>query len=204
MNIWQHILPYLGQVLLVSVLLTVWFGNFIKNDRTRLIVIGSLILSGLLIPIYGLSFAQWLRSAVGDPSILGMVVIANILTQRLFKYDLLETSARTYLLSGVALVGIVFYPMALGVTAYDPYRMGYAPELLPVALCLVSILSWFKSNRGLAIILLLPLLAFNLRLLESNNLWDYILDPILVIYALTQLLLSKAISLKRIALRFEK
>lgn len=204
MNIWQTILPCLGQILLVSVLLTIWFGRFIINDRKRLMVVGALLLSGLFIPVYGLSFAQWLRSVVGDPSVLGMVVYANILAHRLFKNSLLEISARTNLLLGVALVGIVFYPLALGVSAYDPYRMGYAPELMSVVLCFVSIFVWLKSNKGLAIILLLPLLAFNLHLLESTNLWDYLLDPILVIYAWTQLLLSKKISIKKIALRFEK
>jgi hypothetical protein len=53
-------------------------------------------------------------------------------------------------------------------------------------LALVSAVSWLKGLRDLAVILLLPLLAFNLHLLESANLWDYLLDPVLMIYAVVQ------------------
>jgi hypothetical protein len=144
----------------------------------------------MTVSVYGLSLAQWLRSVVGDLSVCNMLIILNILTVRLARFALFREQSRLYLLIGVALLGVAFYPFALGVSGFDPYRLGYAPLLLSFTLCALSIISWLGGHRALATIILLPLLAFNLQLLESSNLWDYLLDPILVIYALVQLLLT--------------
>jgi hypothetical protein len=185
-----NILPFVGQVLLLAVLLTVLLGRFVKDSRQRMVVVAVLLASGLFIPIHGLSIAQWLRSTLGDLSIITLVVFSNILAQRLFKYRLLAPTTLNSLLLGVALAGVVFYPLALGVSEFDPYQLGYAPVWMSALLCIASIIAWLTAMRGLAIILLLPLLAFNLHLLESYNLWDYLLDPILLIYALIQGLLN--------------
>lgn len=205
MSMMLHILPFVGQVLLLTVLLAVLLGRFVKGSRQRMIVIAVLLVAGLFLPISGLSIAQWLRSALGDLSILTLVVFSNVLMQRLFNYKLLAPATRNSLLLGVALVGVVFYPLALGVSAFDPYQLGYAPVLMSALLCLASIIAWLRAIPGLAIILLLPLLAFNLHLLESYNLWDYLLDPILLIYALVQgLLNSRFIRSKNTGGQYEK
>jgi len=190
MSTMLNILPFVGQVLLLAVLLTVLLGRFAKDSRQRMVVVAVLLAPGLFLPIYGVSIAQWLRSALGDLSVLTLVIFVNILMQRLFNHKLLAPAARNSLLLGVALVGVVFYPLALGVSAFDPYQLGYSPLFISVLLCIASIIAWLRTMRGLAIILLLPLLAFNLHMLESYNLWDYLLDPILLIYALVQGLLN--------------
>jgi len=190
MSTMLNILPFVGQVLLLAVLLTVLLGMFVKDSRQRMVVVAVLLASGLFLPMHGLSIAQWLRSALGDLSIITLVMFSNILAQRLFNYKLLASATRNNLLLGVALVGVVFYPLALGVSEFDPYQLGYAPVLMSALLCLASIIAWLTAMRGLAIILLLPLFAFNLHLLESYNLWDYLLDPILLVYAVVQVLLN--------------
>jgi len=185
---WMHnALPFAGQLLLVAVLITLATGRLVKNSRLHLLVVAVLLIAGLFFPLHGLSFAQWLRSVVGDLSLLTLVIFTNILAQRLFKRKLLTSAARSYLLQGIAFTGVVFYPLALGVSAFDPYQLGYSPVFLPMLLCMLSVIAWLKNKRDIAIVLLLPLMAFNLQLLESTNLWDYLLDPILVIYALFQL-----------------
>jgi hypothetical protein len=186
----NNFLPYLGQVLLVAVLIAVILERFVKDYRQRIIVVVVLLFMGLFLPVYGLSIAQWLRSALGDLSVLSLAMFSNILAQRLFNFNLLGHSAKNSLLLGVALVGMVFYPFALGVSAFDPYQLGYSPLLMSALLFLASVIAWLRSKRDLAIILLLPLLAYNLHLLESSNLWDYLLDPILLIYALVQCLVN--------------
>jgi hypothetical protein len=188
------VLPYAGQVLLLAVLVTIISGRFVQNFRRRLGFVAVLLALGLFLPVSGLTIAQWLRSVTGDLSVLTLVMFSNILAQRLFNFKLVQTTSKNLLLLSVAVVGVVFYPMALGVSAFDPYHLGYAPVLMSALLCLASIIAWLSVKRDLAIILLLPLIAYNLHLLESTNLWDYLLDPILLIYAVVQSVISIKLS----------
>lgn len=190
MSVVQNVFAFLGQLLLLAVLVSVLFGGFVHDVRKRRIVVVVLLVLGLFVPVHGLSISQWLRSALGDLSILTWVIFANILAQRLFDFSLLQPASRNTLLFGVILVSVVFYPMALGASLADPYYYGYAPTGMALLLCMVSLLAWIKARRDWAIILLLPLLGFNVHLLESANLWDYLLDPVLFIYAVVQSLLS--------------
>lgn len=186
MSYLQAMLPLLSQLLLLAVLFSVLFGRFIKEQKPRLAVLAVVLLLGFFVPLAGSSATQWLRSIVGDMSLLTLVLLADILARRLGKQALLAAQTRTALLVGAGLVGVVFYPLALGVGSLDPYRLGFAPLLLASVLMVLSIIAWLRGARGLAIILLLPLLAFNLHLLEAENLWNYLLDPVLVSYALVQ------------------
>lgn len=193
------LLPYMGQVLLLTVLFTIATGRFVKDFRQRLLVVAVLLVTGLFLPFNGLSFAQWLRSVTGDLSVLSLVMFANILAQRLSGHKLMEPATRNKLLKAIALAGVVFYPLALGVSAFDPYRFGYSPLLLSGLLCMASIIAWQRAERGMAVILLLPLIAFNLHLLESANLWDYLLDPVLLAYALVQVFVDSKFMQHRIS-----
>lgn len=186
MSYLQAMLPALSQLLLLAVLLVVLFGRFIKEQKARLAVLGVLLVVGFFIPLAGSSVTQWLRSIVGDMSVLTLVLLADILARRCWNHALLAAATRTALLVGAGLVGVVFYPLALGVGSFDPYRLGFAPVALAAVLVVLSIIAWQRRARGLAVILLLPLLAYNLHLLEADNLWNYLLDPVLVIYALVQ------------------
>jgi hypothetical protein len=188
MSILDNVWPSIGIALLLAVLLTVMAGRFIKEDRNRLVVVALLLLMGMFIPLNGLTSAQWLRSVVGDLSVLSWVVFFGILSRRLFSYDFIKPNAQQSLLLGIVLVGVVFYPLALGISRFDPYQLGYQSLIIPVLLCILSIAAWLAAQRILAIILLLPLLAFNLYLFESNNLWDYLMDPVLFVYALVQVI----------------
>lgn len=190
MNLTFNFFPYASQILLMAVVVSLMLGKYVKDSRQRLGVVAGFTALCIFLPVFGLSIAQWLRSVLGDFSVLTLAIFINIIAQRMFNFDLLNPISRKRMLLGVVLVGLVFYPLALGVSAYDPYQLGYSPVLLPVFLVMISIIVWFKSRRDLAIILLLPLLAYNLKLLESDNLWDYLIDPVLMGYALVQCLLS--------------
>ena len=186
MNMMAQIFIAAGQVLLVAVLLTLLAGRLVPDMRKRGIAVFVLLVLCMLVPVNGLTVAQWLRSVVGDLSVITFVILLNILLGRLKFINIINKLDLTVLLSGIALVGVVFYPLALGLGTLDPYRFGYAPVGLSVLLALLSAASWLRGLRDLAVVLVLPLLAFNLHLLESANLWDYLLDPVLMIYAVVQ------------------
>lgn len=186
MNMMAQIFIAAGQVLLVAVPLTLLAGRLVLDMRKRRIAVSVLLVLCMLVPVNGLSIAQWLRSVVGDLSVITFVILLNILLSRLLFINIINKLDFNVLLSGIVLFGVVFYPLALGLGTLDPYRFGYAPVGISVLLALLSAASWLRGLRGLAVVLVLPLLAFNLHLLESANLWDYLLDPVLMIYAVVQ------------------
>ena len=191
MTILNNVLPFIGAALLLAVLITLIAGRLVKESKLRFLAVAVLLLMGLFLPLNGLSAVQWLRSVVGDLSVLSFVLFAHILLRRLFFYDLLKPLELKNLLLGIALLGVVFYPLALGWGRFDPYQLGYDSLIIPLALCSVSVALWLSAQRALAVVLLSPLLAFNLLLLESTNVWDYLIDPVLFVYACVQLIKTR-------------
>lgn len=144
-----------------------------------LAVLGAVL---MLLPFGGLSLAAYVRGMIGDLSITTLLMLGYTLAWRA---GYLPTDARfrdgTLLL--LVLAAGVFYPLALGVTPYDPYRWGYGEPWF-----LLLLLSLALAGRALRLPLVAPtislaVLAWVVGWYESNNLWDYLLDPLLSIYA---------------------
>ena len=62
----------------------------------------------------------------------------------------------------------------------NPYLAGWGFSWLFVVMCGVTILLLIMKNR-FAVVLMAAILADNLHLLESTNLWDYLVDPFMVL-----------------------
>jgi hypothetical protein len=84
----------------------------------------------------------------------------------------------------VAIAALFLYPLALGWGDWDAYSPGWGSWgmlLVLLGLCLVS---WAKGLRVLPALVALALTAWSFGLMGSGNLWDYLLDPWLSIFAL--------------------
>lgn len=83
----------------------------------------------------------------------------------------------------VAIIALCFYPFALGLGMIDPYAWGYGsiPFLIAVLFfaLVCGLANWTKGVWIIAI----AILAWSVHWHESTNLWDYLLDPFLVIWA---------------------
>jgi hypothetical protein len=90
----------------------------------------------------------------------------------------------------IALVAIVFYPLALGVGMLDPYSWGYGSIGLLAAVIATALLALLLGSNRIAIILAIAILAWAAGWHESANLWDYILDPFLGLWAIGSLIRS--------------
>jgi hypothetical protein len=98
-------------------------------------------------------------------------------------HDRRELSA----IAAFVLGGAVFlYPMALGLTSFDPYALGYSARVRPLLLGLapVALVAWMRGRLFLLLSILSALAAFRFDLLESRNLWDYLFDPWLTAFLL--------------------
>jgi len=130
----------------------------------------------------------WLRGLTGDLSLTTTVLLVAAVYVKLFDKKLIATKERKLMLWSVVGFGVVFYPLALGVGQLDPYVWGYANVYMLGMVLGLSLLLFLRQYYVFATTLLLAVLAWNVGLLQSVNLWDYLLDPFIFFYALLRLL----------------
>lgn len=147
-------------------------------------VLQSALFALMLIPFGDMPLASYVRGVTGDLSITTLVMIGCALSRHWFGCGTAETRIRWTLLLTVALAALALYPMALGVSAFDPYRLGYGEPLFIAALLLVALAAWIRKYNLIASCIALAILAWAAGWYESDNLWDYLLDPWIAIYAL--------------------
>jgi len=139
----------------------------------------------VMFPIAGWSLAIWLRGMVGDLSITSMLLLAVAVYARLFKVTpLWDARERSALFGLLAVLALLLYPFALGLGSLDPYRSGYGGVAM---LLMLALLALWLMRRGLYLLPLVFALAatgWSFNVLESTNLWDYLIDAPLAIYAL--------------------
>ncbi|MDB5929543.1 MAG: hypothetical protein JWR60_1250 [Polaromonas sp.] len=88
----------------------------------------------------------------------------------------------------VAVAAVLLYPLALGWGDWDAYRLGWGSFGLWTGLLALALVAWVNGLRLLPWLVSLALLAWSMGLMESGNLWDYLIDPWLSIAALAQCL----------------
>jgi hypothetical protein len=149
------------------------------------LVVGLLI--ALAIPFGGLSSVEFMRGITGDLSITTLVLLAIT-----FKVPS-PSSGRGALLVFITFAAIALYPLALGISTFDPYRLGFGNLWFIAGLLLVALAAWFRQYALIALSISLAVLAWSVGWYESNNLWNYLIDPWLAVFALVALV-KKSIS----------
>ena len=147
------------------------------SDMRRLLVLGLIALGVLAVPIKGIPIARWVASISANFGIPFTGLLAVTVWERAFAKKIF--SARDWFASWMFGVvgGLVLYPLALGLGKFDTYKWGwsFSPLFAGIAV-LTGLLVWKQIRFG--ILLLLAIIAYHLRLLESTNYWDYLLDPV--------------------------
>ena len=135
-----------------------------------------------LVPLPSLPLAGYTRGMVGDLSLTTLLLIGLAILR---PYGIVSVAkSRPQLLLVIAIVAIIFYPMTLGISLSDPYRLGYSDaRFFALVLLLALVASWRQSNL-IVLSLTLATLAWSQGLYESSNWWDYFIDPLVAIYAL--------------------
>jgi hypothetical protein len=134
----------------------------------------------VLIPVHGLPLAAYVRGATGDLSITTLVLLLGAIWRQLAGRPAAIGSVN---LLAIVLAALALYPMALGWGGFDPYRLGFGdPWFLSGLLILALGAIWLKLP-GMTAAIALAVLAWGAGWYESGNLWDYLLDPLVSIYA---------------------
>ncbi|MEN9947154.1 MAG: hypothetical protein RLZZ293_1540 [Pseudomonadota bacterium] len=139
----------------------------------------SLLLAINLIPLYrGSSLVEILRGAIGDVSIAsGCIMLAIIAKQ----FDFREIKPRLFApleKNGLIIVGSLLYLSTFSFISFDIYALGYVSQKLLIGVIIITFLL-IAYDRVLGYIWFLTLVAYYFHLQASNNLWDYIYDPVL-------------------------
>jgi len=83
---------------------------------------------------------------------------------------------------GLLAFAVPFYATALGAGPFDPYTLGYQPAPLLVALVPLAAVLWWRRLDAWLLILAIDLAGYATGIFA--NLWDVLIDPLLVLLAL--------------------
>ncbi len=155
----------------------------LSNPRLAILLAAVIVL--MLIPFGGLPAAAYVRGLTGDLSITTLVLLWCAMLNSRFGCVAVAPEHRVALLIMIALFGLALYPMALGIGEYDPYRLGYSNPQFVVVMLLIALAGWFRKSYLIAVCIALATLAWAAGWYESGNVWDYLLDPFVSIYALS-------------------
>lgn len=136
------------------------------------------------LPIFDVTVGGYVRAYTGNLSVVSMVVFANIIARCTVGRGIFDPRSQSTLLVLGAVAGVFLYPWALGAAPFDPYALGYNPRGLAGTVIALAVVCWFVSLRGAAVTVLISIVAYHLRLYGSANLWDYLIDPWVVIIGL--------------------
>jgi hypothetical protein len=134
-------------------------------------------------PFGGMPLAAYIRGMTGDLSITTLVLLWCALLRPWGACVTVKAKHRSALLILIALSASVFYPMALGIGTFDPYRLGYGSPQFVVVLLLLALFAWYRKSDLMTMCIAFATLAWSTGWYESGNLWDYLLDPFVSVYA---------------------
>lgn len=138
---------------------------------------GAAALAVCAAPVGGHSVGGWVRGVSANFSIPLMAILAATAWEHTAGRPLMRDAEWTSFWAFGLLAGATLYPFALGVGPVDPYEWGWQfSPLFPVVSLAAAWLIWFR--RPLGWLLLLASAACRLRMLESGNYWDYLVDPV--------------------------
>jgi hypothetical protein len=139
-------------------------------------------------PIGTLPLAAYLRSCIGDLSLTTHVLLVIAIFSHLSDRRPVDERPKIAFNGLIAVTALIFYPLALGFGPFDPYRLGYGSPWFLTVLLMLALGAWAVRFHLIATCIALAVMAHAMALHESTNLWDYLLDPLVSVYALAAVL----------------
>jgi hypothetical protein len=180
-----------GSAVLI-VALGVAAGRRLGLRRSGLAVLAGASALAALVPIGALPAAGLLRGVIGDLSLATLVLLLRGLARDIRDGDPADSRLPLALQGLVVVAGLVLYPLAPGLGAWDPYRLGYGNPWFLATLLALALTALVLDAPLVTFCTALGVLAWSLGAGESRNLWDYLIDPLVFAWAASALLLRGA------------
>jgi hypothetical protein len=123
-----------------------------------------------------LPLAAYVRGVIGDLSIVSMLLLWGSI---LVSVKDVPMGVKIW----IALLAIIFYPLALGFGMFDPYVWGYGSFGFLIAVVIFGLLCGLAGWVWGVWLISLAIMAWAAHWHESTNLWDYLLDPFLAVWS---------------------
>ena len=149
------------------------------------IVAGVAAFGAVLFPWFGHSLPHWSASLSGNFSVIMAVLLLFGIISRAGGCGFFRAGDWNAAWIFGAVASLLLYPSALGLGPqnFDSYALGWpwlfrgqSLVLFGAAGLTAALLIWCGNRFGY--VLLLALLAYAIGFQESENLWDYLLDPV--------------------------
>ena len=165
-------------------------GRFDNAHWVGWAVLGCFVVFWLPVGVGGLPLLAYVRGISSDLSVSMVALACLVLGQRMFGMPALARRERLASCGVIVMAAALLYPTALGWGDWDAYRLGWGSfSMLGMLLALV-LGCWLNGLRLLPALVGVALLAWVSGLMESTNLWDYLIDPWLVVGATIQCILA--------------
>jgi len=158
-----------------------YIGRLSMLNRAKLF---GLVFVFINIPFGIMPIASYVRGATGDLSMTTLVLLCSALFRPWWQCVAIPEKQRLALSALVVMMGVALYPMALGIGMFDPYQLGYGSFAMVGTLLLIAVAAGLLKQTVIVLCISVAALAWSIGWYESDNLWDYLIDPFLVIYAL--------------------
>jgi hypothetical protein len=160
-------------------LVLLWCARVKPGRRTRVVavIIGLATLCLLIIPVGGLPLWGGVFGFFANPSLPMIGIVCAALWRRLFGTRVLSSNdwRALWLFGAIAGTGLYLHPVIFG--GGDPYYWGWNRNGAVLTFATTAVVLLACGSR-LGVLVLAALIAYGFSALESQNSWDYIVDPI--------------------------
>jgi len=182
MSYLHHYLGLLGCMLfMIAVPLTIIRQPRYSRKLVTVAIFGSMALA--IMPVYDLVLAAYVRAGLGNLSITSMVMLCFMIASAYTGQQYLAAERKHQLYQCVIVGALIVYPTGLGLSLYDGYALGYSSWLLLLLLAACTGIYLWRQVFLIPALILAAVSAYLLNAMESDNLWDYLLDPWITLVA---------------------
>ena len=174
-----------GLLTLAAVATGLRLQRFPVSARIAVMLVAAL---AVFAPFGDLSAAAYVRGVTGDLSVTTLVLAGAACVSGLTGRTAIGPRDLRGLFWLVVSAAAFLYPFALGWTRFDPYALGYGSIGFVTAMLLITLAAWHFRQNVVVLIVIAAALAYLAGAYESRNLWDYLIDPLVSLYAIVCLL----------------
>lgn len=141
------------------------------------LIVASLL---LLIPINGISVLWYLKGTLGSLSLMTTLVLASYLVKTKTQAECLSKRDKNLIYPATLMLAAALYATSYHPEWLDLYALGLDNQALMLSISGGVLLFWFTGRQRLAVFACIVVLGYRLNVMDSNNVWDYFIDPVLV------------------------